>query len=93
MIRSELVSKLQHYNPSLNTMEIEHIIDCFFNSIAEQLANGGRVELRGLGVFSSRTLLARMGRNPRTGLNLAIGERRSLHFKPGKRMLDVLNEK
>src|SRR3546814_10023282 len=46
---------------------VERIVDSFFDAIVDQLAAGGRVELRGFGAFSTRSRDSRTGRNPRTG--------------------------
>ena len=67
MIRSELVQKLCGDFPDLTQREVESVVGAIFDSITEQLANGGRVELRGFGAFSTRQRDARIGRNPRTG--------------------------
>lgn len=91
MIRSELVTKLAAENPGLTVRDIENIVACFFDSITAQLAEGGRVELRGFGTFSTRARESRTGRNPRTGEAVAITAKRVPHFKPGKEMRDRLN--
>ncbi len=62
-----------------------------FNSITEQLAKGGRVELRGFGAFSTRQRDARTGRNPRTGEAVDVDAKRVPYFKPGKEMRERLN--
>ena len=67
MIRSELVQKLCTDFPDLTQREVEGVVSAIFDSITDQLAKGGRVELRGFGAFSTRQRDARVGRNPRTG--------------------------
>ncbi|QSB45252.1 integration host factor subunit beta [Tsuneonella flava] len=67
MIRSELLQALAKDNPELRAEEVEQVVDIFFDEIAQRLAEGGRVELRGFGAFSTRERGARKGRNPRTG--------------------------
>jgi nucleoid DNA-binding protein len=51
MIRSELVQKLCADFPDLTQREVEGVVSAIFDSITEQLAKGGRVELRGFGAF------------------------------------------
>ena len=65
MIRSELLQSLAEDNPDLRTEEVEQVVDLFFDEIAQRLSEGGRVELRGFGTFSTRQRDARSGRNPR----------------------------
>ncbi len=71
MIRSELLQALAKDNPELRADEVEQVVDIFFDEIAARLAEGGRVELRGFGAFSTRQRDARTGRNPRSGIRSA----------------------
>lgn len=91
MIRSELVQKLCEDHPDLTGKEVERVVGSFFDSIIDQLQQGGRVELRGFGAFSSRGREARRGRNPRTGEAVDVGAKRVPYFKPGKEMRERLN--
>jgi len=92
MIRSELLQKLARDNPELRAQEIEQVVDIFFEEIAQRLAEGGRVELRGFGAFSTREREARTGRNPRTGEAVDVPAKRVPYFKPGKDIRRRLNE-
>ena len=91
MICSELVQRLCELNPELKTAEVEAITDCFFETIVEQLAAGGRVELRGFGAFSVRSREARIGRNPRTGEAVPVPAKQVVYFKAGKEIRQRLN--
>ncbi|MBW8753279.1 MAG: integration host factor subunit beta [Sphingomonadales bacterium] len=91
MIRSELLQALARENPELRVEDVERAVDTFFNEVAESLAQGGRVELRGFGAFSTRQREARKGRNPRTGDTVSVPEKRVPYFKPGKEMRARLN--
>ena len=86
MIRSQLVQKLASENPNLRPTEVEAVVDTFLETIIDQLAKGGRVELRGFGAFSTRARAARTGRNPRTGAEVAIPPGKAVRFKPGKEL-------
>ncbi len=91
MIRSELVQLLARDNPDLSPKEVEKIVTAFFDTISQRLADGGRVELRGFGAFSTRARDARQGRNPRTGDSVDVSAKRVPYFKPGKDMRARLN--
>lgn len=91
MIRSELLASLARDNPSLKAEEVELVVDTFFDEIAGRLADGGRVELRGFGAFSTREREGRKGRNPRTGETVDVPGKRVPYFKPGKEMRARLN--
>lgn len=91
MIRSELVQALARENPELRLEEVEQVVDIFFDEISGRLAEGGRVELRGFGGFSTRLRDARKGRNPRTGEAVEVPQKRAPYFKAGKEMRERLN--
>lgn len=91
MIRSELLQALSAENPGLRPDEVEQVVDIFFDEIGARLAEGGRVELRGFGTFSTRQRDARTGRNPRTGDAVDVPEKKVPYFKPGKEMRERLN--
>lgn len=92
MIRSELLSVLGKDNPDLRAEDVEQVVDIFFDEISQRLAEGGRVELRGFGAFSTRARDARQGRNPRTSETVQVEAKRVPYFRPGKDMRRVLNE-
>ena len=91
MIRSELLQALARENPGMRAEEIEKVVTTFFDEIAQRLARGGRVELRGFGAFSTREREGRRGRNPRTGETVEVPGKRVPYFKPGKEMRARLN--
>ena len=91
MIRSELVQQLAEENPELSVREVEKIVSVFFDEIVQRLSQDGRVELRGVGAFSTRARDARVGRNPRTGETVTVEAKRVPYFKPGKEMRQRLN--
>ncbi|MDE2560685.1 MAG: integration host factor subunit beta [Sphingomonadales bacterium] len=91
MIRSELLQQLLQESPDLRGEEVERVVDVFFDEIGRRLAEGGRVELRGFGAFSTRERDSRKGRNPRTGDTVEVPAKRVPYFKPGKEMRQRLN--
>ena len=90
MIRSELVQKLCQDFPDLTQREVESVVSAFFDSITDQLAQGGRVELRGFGAFSTRKRDARLGRNPRTGESIPIEARRVVTFHASSKLKELI---
>lgn len=91
MIKSELIQKLADENPHLFQRDVERIVAAVFDEIADALANGDRVELRGFGAFSVKHRDARQGRNPRTGESVSVPEKRAPFFKTGKDLRDRMN--
>ena len=92
MIRSELLQVLAKESPGLRSEEIEKVVEVFFDEITRRLAEGGRVELRGFGAFSTREREARSGRNPRTGETVDVPSKRVPYFKAGKEIRERLNK-
>lgn len=58
----------------------------FFHSMKEALTRGERIELRGFGVFVVKPRKRGVGRNPRTGEEVAIPSGKTIRFKPGKEL-------
>ena len=75
MIKSELVLKIAEQNPHLYQRDVENIVNAILDTIADALARGDRVELRGFGAFSVKKRDARTGRNPRTGETVSVEEK------------------
>ena len=92
MTRSELILRLAQNNPQLYQRDLEAIVDTLFNTIAETIADGGRVELRGFGAFWAKERPARSARNPRTGAQVQVDARRTPFFKAGKPLKELLNK-
>lgn len=92
MIRSELVEKLAEENPHLYQRDIERIVATFFDEIIAAMAQGNRIELRGFGAFSIKKRDARVGRNPRTGASVKVGQKHVPFFKTGKLLRESMNQ-
>jgi integration host factor subunit beta len=68
------------------------VVESFAHCVAEELAHGGRLEIRGLGAFGLRHRASSRRANPRTGeLNLVPG-RFMPRFKASKKILKGLND-
>ena len=92
MIKSELVTRLAQ-EMRLSTQDAKVVVDTIFDEIIKTLSEGGRVELRNFGIFSMRTRKSRMGRNPKTGEQVFVSEKKIPYFKAGKAVVNALNGK
>ena len=92
MTKSELIHHLAASNPHLYQRDVERIVSTIFDEIAAALSGGDRVELRGFGAFSVKRREARLGRNPRTGDSVHVGEKRIPFFKTCTQLRERLNE-
>jgi integration host factor subunit beta len=78
MNKLELIQALKD-DTDLSKSEAAAVVDIFFNGMADALAKGDRVEIRGLCSFFVKEYGAYTGRNPKTG-NGSRSNRRSCHF-------------
>jgi integration host factor subunit beta len=85
LVKSEPVQRLVERNPHLYQRDVENIVDAILDEITNALARFDRVELRGFGVFSTRERRERTGRNPRTGDNILVTEKRLPAFRTGRK--------
>jgi integration host factor subunit beta len=91
MIKSELIERISSQNPHLYDRDIEKVVNTILNEMIEALRRGDRVELRGFGMFSAKLREARQGRNPKTGVAVAVGKKAYPFFRTGKEMRARLN--
>lgn len=70
--------------------EVSNVVQTTLDAITECLAEGQRLEIRNFGVFEIKKRDARTGRNPRTGQEVSITEKRVATFKPGKALKEYV---
>ncbi len=70
----------------LTKSEAEAVVNLFFNEIANTLAKGDRVEIRGLFSFYVKQYKAYTGRNPKTGESTPVKPKKLPFFKVGKEL-------
>jgi integration host factor subunit beta len=85
MNKLELIQALKESN-GLSKSEAATIVDLFFNEMANALAKGDRVEIRGLCSFFVKEYKSYQGRNPRTGEYVKVAPKRLPFFKIGKEL-------
>lgn len=85
MIKLDIVNRVAE-RTGVPKMKAEQAVDALFHSMKEALARGERIELRGFGVFIVKPRKRGVGRNPRTGEEVAIPSGKTIRFKPGKEL-------
>ena len=85
MNKLELIQALKDAT-DLTKQEAAAVADIFFNEMAEELAKGGRVEIRGLCSFFVKEYGSYTGRNPKTGERVKIAPKKLPFFKAGKEL-------
>jgi len=81
MIKKDIVEKVAE-RTGLSKSLVKRIIDEFLSVVYESFEKKERVELRRFGVFYFKKRKRKIGRNPRTGVEVIIPEREKLIFKP-----------
>ena len=87
MNKIDLIQTLKDSN-HLSKSEAEAVINLFFNEMADALAQGARVEIRGLCSFFVKKYRSYTGRNPKTGEKVKIKPKKLPFFKVGKELKD-----
>ena len=86
MTKSELIERLSQKQSYLSPKDVEFAVKSLIEEMAQSLAQGGRIEVRGFGSFSLHFRPPRMGRNPKTGDAVPLTGKYVPHFKPGKEL-------
>jgi integration host factor subunit beta len=87
MNKVDLIQVLKDSN-RLSTSEAERIVSLFFDQMADALAKGDRVEIRGLCSLFVKKYGGYTGRNPKTGEKVKIAPKKLPFFKVGKELKD-----
>ncbi len=85
MNKLELVKKLKE-ECEISKKEAAIIVDLFFDKISTALAEGDRVEIRGLCSFFVKEYQPYQGRNPLTGERVQVVPKRLPFFKCGREL-------
>lgn len=85
MNKLELISTLKN-EANISKMEAAKVVEIFFDSMADALAEGERVEIRGLCSFFVKNYKSYTGRNPKTGDKVTISPKKLPFFKCGKEL-------
>lgn len=89
--RSELIARLAQALPAVPAGQVHAAVTTLLDALADSLASGRRIEIRGFGSFSLHRHPPRAARNPKTGAAVRIGQRHKPHFKPSQEMRSRVN--
>jgi len=80
--KKDIVMKVSN-ETNLTQIDVKKIVQRTLDVILESLERGETVELRNFGVFKVKSRRGRLGRNPRTGQEVSVPEKKVVVFKPG----------
>ncbi len=88
MIKQDIIDAVVH-RTGLSQTRAEIAVETVLETMKGSMQRGERIELRGFGVFSIRPRKTGIGRNPKTGEEVAIPPGKAVRFKPGKDLKSI----
>lgn len=79
--------------PDMTKKDAGNYVEAVFETIKETLESGEDIKVSGFGKFEVRSKGQRVGRNPRTNVEIMIPARQVLRFKVSQVLKDKLNGK
>ena len=93
MTKSELILKLAERFPQLVVKDADYAVNMMLEAMANALANGDRIEIRGFGSFALNYRPPRVGRNPKSGEKVDVQAKWVPHFKAGKELRERVDQR
>ena len=91
MTKNELVTHVAERLPYMTRQDAQMIVDTIFESMADALAQGDGIEIRGFGSLKVRNREAHEGRNPKTGEAVHVPAKKLPLFRIGKELHERIN--
>ena len=82
MNKSDLIGKMSA-DAGITKTQAQTALNSFIEATTDALKSNDKVILVGFGTFSTSVRSARKGRNPQTGAEINIAEKKVVRFKPG----------
>ena len=82
MNKSDLIGKMSA-DAGITKTQAQTALNSFIEATTNALKSNDKVILVGFGTFSTSVRSARKGRNPQTGAEINIAEKKVVRFKPG----------
>ncbi|MBT8407299.1 MAG: integration host factor subunit beta [Deltaproteobacteria bacterium] len=90
MNKSQLIERIAK-EEGITIKNAANVVNVVFDSMADSLAKGDRVEIRGFGSFKVKSYNSYQGRNPKTGEIIQVREKKLPYFKVGKEMKESVD--
>ncbi len=89
MTKADLVEKVAE-KTGLTRTDVMVVVENFLEQIKKTLEEGNNIEIRGFGTFKVKARKARKARNPRTGEEVPVPDRKVPVFKPSNEFKAVI---
>ncbi|MGB9617980.1 MAG: HU family DNA-binding protein [Desulfomonilaceae bacterium] len=90
MNKSDLIAALAK-EADLPLRKAEEIVNLVFETMSKALIEGNRIEIRGFGSFMVKEYRGYTGRNPKTGEQILVTDKRLPFFKTGKELKEKVD--
>lgn len=91
LTRADL-SEAVHNEIGLSRAECSELVEAILGQMGNALADGQNVKISGFGTFILRDKPERVGRNPKTGVEVPIAPRRVLTFRASQKMREQITK-
>ncbi len=88
MIKADIVTRVADIS-EVPRVKAAVAVDTILDAMKNALSEGKRIGFRGFGVFQVRDRKKGVGRNPKTGVEVAIAPGKTVRFKPGKELKNL----
>jgi len=92
MKKTELIAKVAE-KTGLSKKDVNEVINATIETMEEAFKSGEKVSFIGFGSFEVVTRAPRVARVPGTGKEVKIPETKSVKFKAGKQLKELVNQK
>lgn len=89
--KKALVDKIAQ-DTGLKRVDVKKVVQHFLDEVVSEVGQGNRLEFRDFGVFEVKQRAPRMAQNPKTLERVPVPAKRTVKFKPGRRMRQLLEE-
>jgi len=89
MTKADLVEKIAE-KTGLTRTDVAVLVDGFLDAVKNAMKEGNNIEIRGFGTFKIKSRKARKARNPRTGEEVPVPDRKVPVFKPSNEFKELI---
>ncbi|MEI7449038.1 MAG: HU family DNA-binding protein [Desulfomonile sp.] len=90
MNKSDLIVSVAK-EAELPLRKAEEIVNLVFDTMSKALVDGDRIEIRGFGSFMVKEYKGYTGRNPKTGQQISVTDKKLPFFKTGKELKEKVD--
>ncbi|HTP51732.1 MAG TPA: HU family DNA-binding protein [Anaeromyxobacteraceae bacterium] len=90
MTKAGLIEKVQASHSDLSKRQVALLVDAIFDQLARAIRKDKRFAMPGFGTFTVKRRAGRVGRNPRTGVEIQIAPTKTINFRPAPELKSAL---